>query len=122
MFAARVRQRITWIALPEDGLPGVLHVHDRPAFGIGLVKSLVEPSDVGGTVVGPLTLGIGVMDEPHEPRPTSCGSPLQHLLITVRIAESEDRAPTDEPVDADRLAGAVVDEFDLGFLHKHRLT
>jgi hypothetical protein len=33
---------------------------------------------------------------------------LQHLEITIGIAEGEDRAPADEAVDADRFARAIV--------------
>ena len=39
--------------------------------------------------------------------------PLQHLQVAVGIAEGEDRPAPDEAIDADGLARAVVDEFDL---------
>ena len=44
----------------------------------------------------------------------------EHLEVTVGVAETGDRPPADEPVDADGLAGLVVDEFDPRFLGKHR--
>jgi hypothetical protein len=47
---------------------------------------------------------------------------LQHLQIAVGIAERGDRSPADVLVDADRLAGLVVDEVDLRQAHQHRLA
>ncbi|OIQ63326.1 hypothetical protein GALL_551330 [mine drainage metagenome] len=40
--------------------------------------------------------------------------PLQHFEIAVRIAKCGDRPASDMFVDAYRLAGAVIDETDLG--------
>jgi len=33
-----------------NGLPILLHVHDRPALSLGLVEYLVKPSDAGGAI------------------------------------------------------------------------
>ena len=46
---------------------------------------------------------------------------LQHLQVTIRVAERHDRPAADEAVDAHRLARSVVDEFDLGLLHENDL-
>ena len=54
------------------------------------------------------------MDDQAEARPGARRGPLQHLQVAVGVAEGDDRAAADEPVDADGLAGAVVDELDLG--------
>jgi hypothetical protein len=43
-------------------------------------------------------------------------------LVAVGVAEGEDRAAPDELVDADRLAGLVVDEVDLRQAHEHGLA
>ena len=91
-------------------------------FALRLVERLVEPADVAVAVVGPFALGIGVVHDQTEARPVARGGPLQHLQIAVGVAERHDRAAADEPVDADRLAGAVVDELDLGFLEEDRLA
>ena len=72
-------------------------------------------------VVGELTLAIRVVNETEEARTRPARRPLQHLQIAVRVSECEDRPAPDEAVDADGLAGAVVDELDLGLLHEDRL-
>ena len=38
-----------------------------------------------------------------------CG-PLEHLLVAIGVAERQQRPPPDEALDADRLAGAVIDQ------------
>jgi len=47
-------------------------------------------------------------------RPGTAAAHLQHLKIAFRIAEGGDRALANVLVDADRLAGAIVDEVDFG--------
>jgi hypothetical protein len=47
---------------------------------------------------------------------------LQHLVVAVGVAEGQDGPAADEAVDADRLAGPVVDELDLGLLEELRLA
>ncbi len=95
-------------------LPLAGHVHDGPAFLPGLVERLVQPSDRRFAVVGPLSFGVGVMDEPHQARPVAGRRPLQHLAIPIRVAKGQDGAAADELVDADRFAFVVVYEIDLG--------
>src|SRR5262249_38311335 len=58
----------------------------------------------------------------HEARALAGGGPLEHLLVAVGVAEGQQRPPADELLDADRLAGAVVDEVDLGLAQQHRLA
>ena len=48
------------------------------------------------------------------------GRPLEHLEVAVGVAEGDDRAAADELLDADRLAGLVVDEVDLRQLARAR--
>jgi hypothetical protein len=55
-----------------------------------------------------LPRGVGVVDETHEPRALAGRRPLEHLLITVGVAEREHGSPPDELLDTHRLAGAVV--------------
>ena len=69
-------------------------------------------------VVGVLAFGVGVVDDQAEARPGARGGPLQHLQVAVGVAERRDRPAADELVDADGLARAVVDEVDLGQLHR----
>src|SRR5690348_8635829 len=59
------------------------------------------------------------MHEPHEAEALARRSPLQHLLIAIRIAECEDRLPSDEMVDAFGLARTVVDEQNLRHFDQH---
>src|SRR5262249_45820671 len=106
----------------ENGLPVLLHVHDCPALSLGLVECLVEPSDVRGTVVGPLALGVGVMHEAHEAQTAAGGCPLQHLVVAVGVAESKQRPPANKFVDVDWLAGFVVDEVDLWQAYEYWLA
>src|SRR5437868_15036719 len=58
------------------------------------------------------------MNDAHESGTTACGGPLQHLEITVRISERENRAPSNVQVDADRLAGAIIDEAQFRKTHQ----
>jgi hypothetical protein len=76
-------------------------------------ESLIELPNGRLPVVGPLALGVGVVHDAHEARAAAGRGPLEHLLIAIGVAEGEDRAAADEAVDADGLAGAVVDELDL---------
>src|SRR5437016_2681222 len=87
-----------------NDLPIVLHVYNGPAFRRGLVERLVEMADGGLAVVGPFTLGIGVVHDECEAgtAPPSC--PLEHLLVAVRVAESSDGTAADVLVNADGLA------------------
>src|SRR5262245_748730 len=52
----------------------------------------------------------------------SLRGPLQHLQVAIRVAESKDWVPTNESVDADRFARAVVDELDFRFFEEQRLA
>jgi hypothetical protein len=61
-----------------------------------------------------------VVHQQSETRARARRRPLQHLEIAVRIAEGEYRPPADVLVDADGLAGLVVDEVDLGQTHERR--
>src|SRR3954452_13590422 len=103
-----------------NGLPIQLHVDDEPAASLRLIQGLVRPSDVRLTIVGVFAQRIGVMHDAHQTRTTAGRRPLQHLKVAVRVAEGEDRAAADEPVDADRLAGFIVDELGPWLLYPHR--
>jgi len=43
-------------------------------------------------------------------------------MVAVGIADGEDQVPADAAIGADRLAGAIADEFQFRRLHKHGLT
>jgi hypothetical protein len=87
----------------EHPLPVRLHVHDRPAPRLGLGEPFLEPADVRA-VVGPLAVGVGVVDVQAEARAGDGGRPLQHLEVAVRVAERRDRPPADVHLDADEFA------------------
>ena len=80
-----------WVSglLAEHRFPVTLHIHDYPAFGEGLAKGLVESPDRGLPITGPFVGGVCVMHQPHEPRAAARGGPLQHLVVTVGIAEGK---------------------------------
>src|SRR5262245_28974045 len=56
-----------------------------------------------------------------EPRPTAGGCPLEHLQVTIRIAERGEGTPANMHLDADGLALPVVNEVDFRQTHKYRL-
>src|SRR4051794_7522210 len=53
------------------------------------------------------------MNDEAQARAATHRRPLQHFEVAVGIAERSDRAPPDVLIDADRLAGFVIDEMDL---------
>ena len=71
------------------------------------------------TVVGPLALGVGVVDDHAETRAGSRRRPLEHLEVAVGVAERRDRPAADQLLDSDRFAGLVVHVVDLGKAHEH---
>ncbi len=56
-------------------------------------------------VVGPFALGVGVVHKAHEARALAGRGPLEHLLIAVGVAESEDRPAADESLMPTGLPG-----------------
>jgi hypothetical protein len=87
-------------------LPVPLHAGYSPAAALSFVECLVEPADMRLPVISPFPLRIAVMHDPHQTRAIAGGSPFQHLLVAVGIAECKDRTLADETIDAHRLAGA----------------
>ena len=112
----------------KDRLPVVLHADHRPAVLLGLVdQRLGERADLGVRqavrgAVGVLALGVVVEHQHHQPRAVAGAGPLEHLAVAVGVAERGVGPLADEQVDADRLAGLVVDEEQLGLAHQHRLA
>src|SRR6516165_5969842 len=62
------------------------------------------------------------MDQTEEARTAAGRRPLQHLQVSVGVAESENWPPCDKSVDGHGLANLVVDEVDLRQSHQHRLA
>ena len=60
-----------------------------------------------------------MVDEQPKPRTVACCGPFQHLEVTVRVAERGDGATADVLLDADGLAGFVVNEVEFGQSHDH---
>ena len=71
----------------EDNPPVPLHVHNCPASLLCFVEALVETTDARFSVIGPFALAIGVVDVECESRALSGSGPLQHLQVTVGVAE-----------------------------------
>ena len=84
------------------------------------VQRLVEAAEVRVAVVGVFAFGVGVVDDQPEAHAAGHRGPLQHFEVAVGIAEGRDRAAADMFIDADRLAGLVVDEVDLRQAEQHR--
>ena len=97
-----------------DYLPVVLHVYDSPLVALHFLERFVKFPNVRLTVIGPLAVGIGVMDEQAEARALAGGRPLQHLQVAVGVAERGDRAAADVLVDADGLALLSSMKFNSG--------
>ena len=94
-------------------LPVILHVDHNPATLSGLVETSVEAAHVRVAVVGPFALVVRVVDDHSKARSLASCGPLQHLKVTIGIAEGRDGAQTDELVNTNRLSRPVVDEVDL---------
>ena len=77
---------------------------------------------MGLAVVGVFAFRIGMVHDQAEARAAAERGLLQHLEIAVGVAERRDRPAADVLVDADRLAGLVVDEIDLRQPEQHRLA
>ena len=112
----------------EDGLPIVLHADDGPAIFLRLlVKRLREGTQLDvpqsqGRTVGVFAGCIIVQHEQHEPCAAAALRVFQHFPVAVRVAERGDGPATDVLVDADRLAGFVVNEVQLRQTHKNGLA
>jgi hypothetical protein len=55
------------------------------AFGLGFVEALVELTDVRLAVVGPFSLGVGVVDIEAEMLAAAGSGPLEHLQVAVGV-------------------------------------
>src|SRR5271155_4319804 len=62
------------------------------------------------------------MEQQREMRTSARDRVLQHLQVTVGIAERENGLAADVSIDADRLARAVIDEINLRHAHERGLT
>src|SRR5262245_47670112 len=108
--------------LREDCSPVVLHVDENPTPFGRLVESFVEASNVRVAIVGVFALGISMMNDQSEAGAVFHRGPLEHLKVAIGVAEGNDRAATDEAINADRLARAVVDKIDVRHAIKYRLA
>jgi hypothetical protein len=104
----------------EDAVPVVLHVGHNPFIHCRGIEGFVEATEGCVSVVGVFAFRVGVMDNQAKAGTASHRRPLQHFQITVGIAERGDRPAADMFVDADWLAGLVVDEIHLRQTEKLR--
>src|SRR6056297_4157794 len=86
------------------------HVDDQPAPARTLVQPSGQTADRAVTVVGPLALGIAVVNDHSKARPGASHRVLEHLEVSVGVPRRKDRSLADMGVDANRLAGLVVDK------------
>jgi len=75
---------------------------------VGFVEAAVEPADARIAVVGPLALGIIVVDEEAETQSGAGGSPFEHLEIAVGVSKGGDGPAADVLLDGDRFVGLII--------------
>src|SRR6266849_10506983 len=93
----------------KDDIPVLLHVYHRPSVHGRSVQRDVETTKMRLPVIGIFASSVGVVNDHAEAHAATQCCPLQHLKITIGIAECRDRPAADGFVDADRLARLVVD-------------
>ncbi len=86
------------------------------------IEAAVESADGGCSVVRVLAHGIVVVNEQSETWSRAARDPFEHLEIAVGVAERGNGTAADLLVDADGLAGLVVDEVHLGQAGEHGLA
>src|SRR6056297_1194498 len=91
-----------------DSFPVAGHVDDQPAPARTLVQPSGQTADRAVTVVGPLALGIAVVNDHSKARPGASHRVLEHLEVAVGVPRRKDRSLADMGVDANRLTGLVV--------------
>src|SRR3954463_15291987 len=84
----------------KNAFPVPLHVDDCPALGASVIERLIELPDVRMAIVSPFAFSIGMMYDAHEAGPLASRCPLQHLIVAIRVAEREDRLPSNKAIDA----------------------
>src|SRR5262245_13977674 len=95
-------------ALREHHAPVMADARNTPAAFPSDVECASEPADLAVPVVAVLPHIVVVVHEQHETRRADVRV-LQHLHITVGVAEREDRTLANMEVDVHGLTGAVVD-------------
>jgi len=90
----------------------------RSSLSRSLRRVLCRACQCATVVVGPLALGVGVMDDETEARTGTGCRPLQHLVIAIGITERCERPSANVHLDADWLAFFVIHEVDLRQLHE----
>ena len=91
------------------------------AFRGGFVETLVEFGEMVCAIVGVFAFGVIVVNVKAESTAAASANILQHLKVSVRVAERGDRSTADMLMNADRLAHLVVDEIQLRQSHDDRL-
>ena len=96
----------------EDDVPILLHIHNEPALLGSLFEGFDKLAATGRLdVVGVLAFSVGVMDNQSQAgaRIINRGV-LQHGVITITVSAANYRSAADKLMDADRLAGPIVNE------------
>src|SRR5262245_46665615 len=109
-FSPRSRRRRDSRFFRENRFPIAFHAHDCPPFLDRFVPRLVKPAYIRIAIVSPFAFGIVVMDERHEPSAGACCCPFQHLLVAIGVADSKNRPPTNELLNAYSFAIVVIDK------------
>ena len=106
----------------KDGLPIVLHAHDCPPALRRFFQCFDKlAAALGLGVVGVFAFAVGVVDDEAETRARVVdGGVLQHCMVAVAVATTDDGSATDKLMNADWLARLVVHEQMVHCLRQHR--
>src|SRR5580704_1248010 len=104
--------------LGKDDAPVTLHAHHGDPILVRFLQSFVKRTQSELTVIGDFSLGVVMVKEKgHTWTVARLGVP-QHRQITVRVAESQDRAAPHVQGDVLGLSLAIVEAVEFRELHK----
>src|SRR5690349_3462313 len=95
-----------------NDFPILLHVDDDQAAGRRLVERAAQRANARAAVVCVFAHGVRVVNDDTQSRTGSRRRPFEHLEVAIGVAERRDRPAADLLLNADGLAGFVVDQVD----------
>lgn len=79
----------------KNVFPVVLHINDCPSFCQRFIKCFIKVANRRFAIVGPSAVSVRVVNKQCEPLALPGSSPLQHLQVAIRVAESGNWATAD---------------------------